>query len=168
MTQGTFKLYRDDVKRYFLTSQALQCFGVSLSLGIPASLILMLAVHPLFLLSFLGVGIIVMLVYYYIVGWWLCPRQANNLRYQLEGNVLRVDGGVLFLFRKSIPLERITDIAIIQGPLLRFCGIWAMQIQTAGSPKPEATLYGVCEPEAVRDLILSQRHVVHNEKAGDA
>jgi len=88
---------------------------------------------------------------------WLCRCQANSLRYRLDGSVLRVDGGVFFLFRKSIPVERITDVALVQGPLLRILGIWAMRIQTAGSPQVEATLYGVRNPEKVRDLILASR-----------
>ena len=75
--------------------------------------------------------------------------------------MLCVSGGVFFLFRKSIPLERITDIALVQGPLLRLFGIWAMRIQTAGSAQCEATLYGVCEPEKIRTVILSQRQGVY-------
>ena len=81
-------------------------------------------------------------------------------------------------YRKSIPLERITDIALMQGPLLRYFGIWVMNIQTAGSAQCEATLYGVREPEKVRLLILSHRQDVYLqdgyqqdgylEKAGDA
>jgi membrane protein YdbS with pleckstrin-like domain len=98
----------------------------------------------------------------------ICTWQAHNLRYRLEATTLRADGGVFFLFRKSIPLERITDIALVQGPLLRFFDIWAMRIQTAGSAQCEATLYGVCEPEKIRELILSQRQRIYGEKAGDA
>ena len=81
---------------------------------------------------------------------------------------MRADGGVFFLFRKSIPFERITDIALVQGPLLRHFGIWAMRIQTAGSARCEATLYGVRNPEEVRELILSQRQRIYGEKAADA
>ena len=81
--------------------------------------------------------------------------------------MLRVDGGVFFLFRKSIPLERITDVNLVQGPLLRRFGIWAMRIQTAGSSRCEAILYGVREPEKIRTLILSQRQDAHGGKAGD-
>jgi membrane protein YdbS with pleckstrin-like domain len=120
------------------------------------------------LLAACGLGIVVALVHYFAFGLWLCPQQANNLRYRLEGTTLRVDGGVFFLVRKSIPLERITDIALVQGPLLRYFGIWAMRIQTAGSAQCEATLYGVRNPEEVRESILSQRQRIDGEKAADA
>ena len=100
-------------------------------------------------------GIVFAPVYAY--GRWLCPLQANSLRYRLVGSTLRADDGVLFLSRKSIPLERIADVVLVQGPLLRFFNIWTMQIKTVGSQMPEATLYGVREPENIRELILAQR-----------
>jgi len=118
-----------------------------------------------------GLGILLAWLHYYKknkFSRWYCPLRANNLRYRLVGSTLRADGGVFFLFRKSIPLERITDIALVQGPLLRYCGIWAMQIQTAGSAQCEAVLFGVRNPEEVRELILSQRQRVYGEKAADA
>ena len=99
---------------------------------------------------------------------WICPAQANALCYRLEGSTLRADGGVFFLFRKSIPLERITDITLVQGPLLRHFNIWAMRIQTAGSAQCEATLYGVRNPEEIRELIFARRRQVYGEKTEDA
>ena len=108
------------------------------------------------------------LIHYYWSSHKLCPQQANNLRYRLEGSTLRADGGVFFLFRKSIPLERITDVALVQGPLLRFFNIWAIRMQTAGSTESEATLYGIRNPEEVRELILSRRQSIYGEKTEDA
>jgi len=105
---------------------------------------------------------------YLAFAFWLSEMQASNFRYRLDGDTLRVDGGVFFLFRKSIPLERITDVALVQGPFLRFLGIWEMRIQTAGSTECEAKMYGVLDPEKVRELILSQRHKIYAEKSGDA
>jgi membrane protein YdbS with pleckstrin-like domain len=145
-----FEIDREAVERYFRTTQSILC---------------------LFLTVFFGLGIVLALLHYYKhnkFSRWFCPQQVNNLRYWLDGNILRVDGGVFFLFRKSISLERITDVTLVQGPVLRFCGIWALQIQTAGSQQCEATLYGVYEPEKIRDLILSSRQSVYGEKSGDA
>ena len=147
MSEIEFDIDRDAVRRYFQAGQTALAF----------------------LTVFIwGIGIILAPLYFFTIAQWLCPRQANNLRYRLEGSMLRADGGVLFLFRKSIPLERITDVNLVQGPLMRFFGIWAMKVQTAGSPQPEATLYGVREPEKVREIILSQRRAVYGEKSEDA
>ena len=90
---------------------------------------------------------------------WLAGKQAGALSYHVEGRTLRVDGGVFFLQRKAIPLDRITDFALLQGPLMRIYGVWAMRVQTAGtgSATPEATLYAITNPEQVRDELLRRR-----------
>ena len=141
MQEIEFEIDRDAVKQYF---QVIQSFAV-----------LMTTVW------LCGLGIILGVVYYFTVGEWLCLKQVSAFRYRLEGSTLRVDGGVLNLYRKSIPLERITDVALVQGPILRYFNIWVMCIQTAGSAQTEAMLYGVREPEKVRELILAQRQSVY-------
>jgi len=163
MNETDFEINRDAVERYFRAGQTLFCLIPILPFLAP--LLIMLfgggPDAPSGVLAFFG---IVPLIHYFGFGRWLCSRQAKNLRYRLDGNVLRAEGGVFFLFRKSIPLERITDIALVQGPLLRFFGIWAMKVQTAGSAQCEAILYGVCEAENVREMILSQRQGVYGNK----
>lgn len=90
---------------------------------------------------------------------WLPGKRAAALRYWLDGSTLRIDEGVLIRKRKSIPLDRITDVALVQGPLLRLCGSWALQVQTAGSSQqaPEGTLYGLVDAESARDAIMRAR-----------
>jgi len=97
---------------------------------------------------------------YYKFGRWLCPQQANALRYRIEGNKLRVDSGLFFSFRRSVPLERITDIVLFQNPMQRHFGVWVMQVRTAGFAS-NAVMYGVCEPENVREIIFAQRQSVY-------
>ena len=151
MQEIEFEIDRNAVEKYFLARDSLillVCFG-----------------------WYFGLGILLAWLHYYKknkFSRWYCPIRVSNLHYRLEGSLLRADGGVFFLFRKSIPLERITDVALVQGPLLRYFGIWAMNIQTAGSAQCEATLYGVRNPEEVRELILSQRQRINGEKAADA
>ena len=163
--EGEFEIDRGAVKSYFWMVQFVICLGV---LGfcfvnpILPELFLPKLMGGMFFLTVLAV------VYFFTFALWLCRMQATNLRYRLDGDTLRVDGGVFFLFRKSIPLERITDVALVQGPLLRFLEIWEIRVQTAGSQKCEAKMYGVPDPEKVRELILSQRHKIYAEKSGDA
>ena len=166
MQETEFEIDRNAVRKYFVTT------GILASL-IPFSIILFWGLFILFAVGqlisiFLSpvVSLIFVLIAAFVL--WLCPKQANNLRYRLEGNTLRADSGVFFLWRKSIPLERITDIVLFQGPLMRHYGIWAMRIQTAGSAQCEATLYGVREPEKIRELILAQRKSIYGEKSEDA
>ena len=46
-----------------------------------------------------------------------------------------------------------TDVILVQGPLMRWCGIWGLQVQTAGTGQgmAEATLYGLSDPAGTRD-----------------
>ena len=108
---------------------------------------------------FVGLGLVIAVLYALTLGPWLSRKQALALRYWLDGSTLRIDEGVFFLKRKSIPLDRVTDLVLSQGPLMRWCGIWGLRVQTAGSGQqmPEATLYGVRDPERVRDVLLKAR-----------
>ena len=139
MQEVEFEIDRSAVEKYFHTVQSLACL----------------------LLTFVfGIGIILALIHYYKFGRWLCPQQANALRYRIEGNKLRVDSGVFCLFRRSIPLERITDIVLFQNPIQRHFGVWVMQVHTAGFAS-NAIMCGVCEPEKVREIIFAQRQSVY-------
>ena len=176
MNEIELEIDRGATKCYLRTFQTLQCFAVLSVCCLPIIFAIMLhclkcgRIHSHQMLVLFCVFVIFAVTYAVLstFGQWLFQQQANNLRYRLDGSTLRVDGGVFFLFRKSIPLERITDVALVQGPLLRFCDIWAMQIQTAGSSQCEATLIGVRDSESVRDLILSRRQSVYGEKSEDA
>jgi putative membrane protein len=108
---------------------------------------------------FFGAGVVLAVVYALTFGHWLSRNQAEALQYWLDGRTLMVNEGVFFLKRKSIPLDRITDIVMAQGPLLRFFGLWQLNIQTAGAgqPRAEASLYGLVQAAEVRDTLLQAR-----------
>jgi len=108
---------------------------------------------PVFGLGLIFAAIQVALIYYYY------PRWTATLRYCLDDRSLRVEQGMLFKSRKTIPLDKITDLELVQGPLLRALGMWKIKVQTAstGSQMPEAMLVGVIDPEQVREEILATR-----------
>ncbi len=89
--------------------------------------------------------------------WW--PRTyLETMEYRLEQGTLYVSQGVFFRSRKAIPVERITDVALYQGPVLRkYFDLWHLCIQTAGSNSawPEAVLKGLADPQGARDAILT-------------
>jgi membrane protein YdbS with pleckstrin-like domain len=107
-----------------------------------------------------GIGLGLAILYAVTFGPWLSRAQAAALRYWLDGFTLRIDCGVFFLKRKSIPLDRVTDVVLNQGPLLRFFNIWRLDIQTAGTGAQgtaEGHLYGIVNPESVRDRLIAAR-----------
>lgn len=107
----------------------------------------------------LGAGLVLGLLWYLAIGPWVHRRQVEALRYRLDGATLRIDSGFIFLQRKSIPLDRVTDVVLVQGPLMRHFGVWQLRIQTAGTGQqlPEGAMLGVPDPEAARDLIMRRR-----------
>jgi len=114
------------------------------------------------LMNTFGLGFcftLVLVAIYFLFAKWLIEWQVEALQYRIEGRTLRVDSGVFFLKRKGVPLDRITDFALVQGPVMRMLGIWALQVQTAGvgTPTPEATLIAIENPETVRDELLRRR-----------
>lgn len=137
--KNAFPVGLSQVARYFLFSQALMIFFAGV--------------------WFFGVGIALAILHLFTLGPWLSRKQAEALSYRLDGHTVRVDQGVFFLKRKAIPLDRVTNVVLTQGPLMRWCGIWGLQIQTAGTgeARPEATLYGLTDPEAVHDLLMKAR-----------
>lgn len=106
-----------------------------------------------------GAGLVLAPLYMLWPGRRIHARQADALRYHLEGRTLRIEEGVWFLKRKAIPLDRITDLVLYQGPLMRRCGIWGLQVQTSGQGHayPEARMLGLRDPMGVREAILAAR-----------
>jgi putative membrane protein len=141
-TVETFEIQRPQVRRYFY-------WGAILGTAAMGALIF-------------GFGALAAPVYALTFGPWLSRRQAEVLEYRLYDTHLFVHQGVFFVKRKSIPLDRITDIVLSQGPLLRFFGIWRLDIQTAGSgqQRAEAYLYGLVNPEDAKETILKARDAI--------
>lgn len=143
------------VTRYFRLCLLLPVLLFGLLLWMPTGIMIDEGVSSFLAASPLYAGFLA------LVAWvvWIPPKRASALRYWLEGSTLRIDEGLLLRKRKSIPLDRITDVALVQGPFLGLCGIWALQIQTAGSAQqaPEGTLYGLVDAESTRDAIMHAR-----------
>lgn len=134
-----FTIKREQVARYFYYSYTLMIIVVGIWI--------------------VGIGLILAILYALTLGLWLSKKQAQALKYWLDGSTLRADSGVFFLKRKAIPLDRITDVVLAQGPLMKWCGLWELRIQTAGTGQamPEVSLYGLTQPEQVRDLLIKER-----------
>jgi membrane protein YdbS with pleckstrin-like domain len=106
----------------------------------------------------------------FIPGWLLLQlglgkaiqHWVQSLKYRLNEDELFVSssfvlwGVMLHRQEKSIPLGKITDLRLVQGPLLNKLNIWALNVQTAstGQQRPEAVLYALESPQEVRDKIL--------------
>jgi putative membrane protein len=100
-----------------------------------------------------------LLPFWWIFGMWVTQRFLDRMECTLTRRTLIVRKGWLVRVEKTIPLDKITDLGMIQGPLMRFFGIHALSIETAGSTQPGALvkLHGIRDVEAFRDTVLAQR-----------
>lgn len=72
---------------------------------------------------------------------------------------LVVKRGVFHKEEKSIPLEKITDVAMVQGPLMRVFNLYRLSFETAGQSAQGAlvSLIGINDADSFRETILEQK-----------
>ncbi|MDN3489171.1 MULTISPECIES: PH domain-containing protein [unclassified Pseudoalteromonas] len=105
---------------------------------------------------------IVALIIWIVAGRMLAAMSANLLERKLV-----VKRGVFFKEEKSIPLEKITDVGLSQGPLMRLFGL---SFETAGQSGHGAlvSLLGVVDASEFREAILTQKDNLAETKPSKA
>ncbi len=90
---------------------------------------------------------------------WYTARFVQALDYRVEDHILHVEEGVFTYQRKAIPLDRVTDLRLVQNIVMRWLGIWKIQVQTAGIGQMDAegTLWAVEAPKEMRNQLLAAR-----------
>jgi len=95
--------------------------------------------------------------------WLYYRRYFETLEVVLTTRELQVSRGLLVREEKSIPLEKITDLALFQGPLMRHLGLKGLRVETAGQSGDGSALVrlvGIRDVEDFRDAALDQRDKV--------
>lgn len=103
---------------------------------------------PLTVLWFLGIG-----------QWW-ARHYYDKLECELTSRFVRFRKGILFQVEKTIPLENIQDVTLIEGPVLRHFNLSVLKFETAGHTPGNANdmrLVGVNNAVAFRNEILQTR-----------
>jgi putative membrane protein len=91
---------------------------------------------------------------------WYWRKQYARMRVYLTTRDLKVHRGVLIREEKAIPLEKITDLAVFQGPVMRHFGLKGIRVETAGQsagPGALVSIIGIEDTDGFRDLVLAQR-----------
>jgi putative membrane protein len=106
------------------------------------------------------IGIVILPIWLLGLGHWYVRRSFEALKCELHERTLVVKRGIFFKVEKTIPLDKIQDLTVKEGPLLRKLGLRSLKIETAGQGTPgasEADLIGVVNPIDFRDAVLRQR-----------
>jgi putative membrane protein len=99
------------------------------------------------------------------LGQWYCKRYFENLRCTLCERSLVVARGIYFKRERTIPLDKIQDLTLLEGPLLKRFGLSQLKVETAGQSSAqqggsEADLVGIVEARKLRDRVLDQRDAI--------
>jgi len=112
------------------------------------------------LLAFTFFGIL-LIPLWLLFGRSVHQRQYEALSAELTERSLNIRRGYLFKVQQNIPLDKITDLAVNEGPVLRVFGLCSLRVETAGggsgSTMGQGSLIGVVDAIGFRDKVLEQR-----------
>jgi len=105
---------------------------------------------------------IVLVPIWFLVGGFVTRRYLRTYRCTLTNRSLQVARGWLVKSEKTVPLDRITDVGLVQGPIMRMFDIEALTVETAGQSTQGALVHlaGIKDGRKFRDAILKQRDLV--------
>lgn len=97
------------------------------------------------------------------VGYAITGHMLNRMKCTLTTRSLKVEKGMFVRVEKTVPLDKITDLGVVQGPVMRHLEIESLSIETAGSTSPTGatlSLTGIENGRAFRDAVLEQRDLI--------
>ena len=93
------------------------------------------------------------------LGFVFTKQYLDRMECLLTEKSLKVKKGILVRVEKTIPLEKITDMGLVQGPIMRHFDLHTLIVETAGQSGPGAlvSLTGITDAKAFRERVLEQR-----------
>jgi len=115
---------------------------------------------PVMLLTVLIVTIPIAILYA-IIASIFTGRYLANLHCTLTERTLDIKKGVWNKKESTIPLEKITDLQLFQGPIMRHFGLYGFKVETAGQTSEPGgalvNLIGIVDTKGFRKAVLDQR-----------
>ena len=119
---------------------------------------------------FITVVGILLIPFWWAVSFWYGAEYLRRVSARLTTNAVEIRIGVFFRKESTIPLNRITDVRLHDGPVMRHYGLRGLKVETAGASgqdsSSEGNLIGVIEAEDFRNAILEQRQRVIDAESG--
>ena len=103
---------------------------------------------------------------WWIVGQWVTKRYLERMTCTLTERSLKVTRGIMVRREMTVPLDKITDVGLVEGPIMRYLDLQAVRVETAGQSTAGAAiqLVGVREARQFRDTVLGQRDRIASGK----
>ena len=103
-----------------------------------------------------------LLFLWFPIGHALTKRYLDRMECTLTRNALKVKKGIFVRVEKTIPLEKITDMGMVQGPILRHFDLHTLTIETAGQSGQGSlvSLTGIVDAPSFREAVLTQRDLL--------
>ena len=121
------------------------------------------------LLSGLLIGILTVVgipfgILWYVVGRPIGRKLLSHMSCTLTARNLEFRKGWLNRIEKTVPLEKITDLAMFQGPIMRAMDLQGFRVETAGSGGAGTgylvSLIGIENVDDFRAAVLAQRDAI--------
>ena len=104
---------------------------------------------------------IVLIPFWFAFSFWYGAEYLRRVSARLTTQAVEIRTGVFFRKEITIPLNRITDVRVHDGPLMRHYHLRGLRVETAGSAgqnaSSEGNLIGIIDAADFRDAILTQR-----------
>jgi putative membrane protein len=103
-----------------------------------------------------------LLLLWFPIGLVFTKRYLDRMSCLLTDKALKVRKGIFIRTEKTIPLEKITDMGMVQGPIMRHFGLYKLTVETAGQSAQGAlvSLTGIIDAKSFREAVLNQRDVI--------
>ena len=130
--------------------------GIIASAEFNRSLILYAWIMTNLFLLITVIGIIVMF-FWVPFGWIVHKKQLENASCNLTKRGIAIRKGWIFKAQQNIPLDKLTDISIHEGPVLNLFGIVRISIETAGATPFSLIGLNKSTTAQFRDIVMAQR-----------
>jgi len=118
-----------------------------------------------------GVGLLVCIVtipllpFWFLFGMMITRKYLERMSCTLTEKTLIFRKGIFNRIEKTIPLEKITDLGMKQGPIMRALDLHALSVETAGSSGSDTgsaliSLIGIKDTIGFRNQVLAQRDLL--------
>ncbi|GGP86595.1 PH domain-containing protein [Shewanella ulleungensis] len=116
-----------------------------------------------FLFSVVGIPLLLL---WFPLGLLAIKRYIANMSAELTEQKLIVRKGLLTRTENTVPLDKITDMALIQGPIMRMFGLHKLTVETAGQSGIGSliNLVGIVDVQEFREKVLLQQSLLRERQ----